>query len=265
MTYNLSNDQRRLLNMYISQYDQTSAHIERLTIMLHNIQNNIEQLISNHSNQTNSRNRYGVDPLFVDNILFSNMLTQTNRLQQNRQTNRRFNTQNTFSDILNNFLSTNVIVYPSEEQISSATRLVRYDTIITPLSTTCPISLEPFRDNQMVTQIIHCGHIFTTSELNNWFRTNVRCPVCRYDIREYRRQLPANASSNTSANIRRLSDISQTRLTNYNYDPNNYDYYVLYESDVPMTLLNTAFSYMRNNTLNNNNSNGNNNNDTDIE
>jgi hypothetical protein len=30
-----------------------------------------------------------------------------------------------------------------------------------------------------------CGHIFNTEQLNTWFRSNCRCPVCRYDIRRY--------------------------------------------------------------------------------
>ena len=34
-------------------------------------------------------------------------------------------------------------------------------------------------------QIIHCGHIFIPHQLNRWFQNNVRCPVCRYDIRDY--------------------------------------------------------------------------------
>jgi hypothetical protein len=34
-----------------------------------------------------------------------------------------------------------------------------------------------------VRQINACGHIFNNQQLELWFRSNVRCPVCRYDIR----------------------------------------------------------------------------------
>ena len=76
-------------------------------------------------------------------------------------------------------------VFPTQSQIESATRCVRYCDIITPVNTSCPISLETFNDNDMVTVIRHCGHTFHTEYLMNWFRTNCRCPVCRYDIRDY--------------------------------------------------------------------------------
>ena len=45
--------------------------------------------------------------------------------------------------------------------------------------------MDDFNDNDMVTVIRHCGHIFHTEHLMNWFRSNCRCPVCRYDIRDY--------------------------------------------------------------------------------
>ena len=76
-------------------------------------------------------------------------------------------------------------IYPTQTQIESATRHVRYNDIITPINTSCPISLESFNDNDMVTVIRHCGHIFKSDQLNTWFRSNCRCPVCRYDIRRY--------------------------------------------------------------------------------
>jgi hypothetical protein len=54
--------------------------------------------------------------------------------------------------------------------------------------------LEPFNDNDIVSVIRFCSHIFKREELTTWFRTNCRCPVCRYDIRSY------NSNSNSSVN-----------------------------------------------------------------
>ena len=45
--------------------------------------------------------------------------------------------------------------------------------------------MEPFQENDQVMMIKHCGHIFKPAELQSWFQTNVKCPVCRYDIRNY--------------------------------------------------------------------------------
>ena len=45
--------------------------------------------------------------------------------------------------------------------------------------------MERFNDSDNVSIIRECGHIFSTQEINLWFRSNCRCPICRYDIRNY--------------------------------------------------------------------------------
>jgi len=80
----------------------------------------------------------------------------------------------------------NVIVRPSEEQIRNSTRSIIYSPNNTHINNnTCPITLEPFEEQQMLTQIMYCGHVFSQEGINRWFEGNVRCPVCRYDIRNY--------------------------------------------------------------------------------
>ena len=34
-----------------------------------------------------------------------------------------------------------------------------------------------------VRQLLHCGHIFYPTPFQTWFSGQVKCPVCRYDIR----------------------------------------------------------------------------------
>ena len=53
------------------------------------------------------------------------------------------------------------------------------------VESTCPISLVPFRAGDEICRIRHCNHSFKKHYILEWFRYNVRCPVCRYDIREY--------------------------------------------------------------------------------
>lgn len=79
-----------------------------------------------------------------------------------------------------------VVIHPTPQQIERAVRRVAYRDIVRPRNTTCPISLEEFHDEDLVSIIRQCGHIFHTQHLNDWFNTNTRCPVCRYDIRDYR-------------------------------------------------------------------------------
>jgi hypothetical protein len=108
-----------------------------------------------------------------------------NNLNVNRlpQTQEHVQPQN-ISDIIRNFLAP-IEIFPTAAQIENATRIVRYSDIIRPNNISCPISLEPFRDEDYVSVIRFCNHIFNTNELNSWFQRNCRCPVCRYDIRNY--------------------------------------------------------------------------------
>ena len=101
-------------------------------------------------------------------------------------------------DFLLNFYD-NVAVYPTQEQINNGTRRVLYSNIENPLNSSCPIILENFDNDDNVTQILGCGHIFNHDSLISWFRNHVRCPVCRYDIRNYiPRSQPLIQEINTS-------------------------------------------------------------------
>jgi hypothetical protein len=135
--------------------------------------------------------------------------------------NRRGQTQNHFfENLLSEFLQP-VEVYPTQTQIESATRRVRYCDISRPINTSCPIGMDEFNDNDMVMVIRQCGHIFNSEHLMNWFRTNCRCPVCRYDIRDYnsnnsREFFNTNNNSynnNPNANVSTNIDLSSNNLS----------------------------------------------------
>ncbi len=83
----------------------------------------------------------------------------------------------------------NVPIYPTAEQITNGTRRLLYSNIDEPLNLSCPITLERFESNTEVLQILGCNHIFNPNSLQQWFQNNVRCPICRYDIRDY---IPVN-------------------------------------------------------------------------
>ena len=110
----------------------------------------------------------------------------------------------------------NVPVFPSAEQIDNATRTIAFQEIESPINTSCPITMENFEPSQLVMQITHCGHIFNPTHLHSWFRTHVKCPVCRHDIRESRenQQPSLNDTSNNTVtgdifSSRPLVDIEQ--------------------------------------------------------
>lgn len=114
------------------------------------------------------------------------------------------------NDINNNNLTTPipqnltpVIVRPSVAQINSATEILLFSDIENPLNNNCPILVEPFQPTNSVARIRHCGHCFDPVALEQWFSLNVRCPVCRYDIRtnSYNRE-----ESVENANTEQIAD-----------------------------------------------------------
>ena len=76
-----------------------------------------------------------------------------------------------------------VVIRPSTYQINRATEIIPWNISFSQIS--CPISLERFEPMQNICRIIQCGHMYNNDSLMHWFQTNVRCPVCRYDIRDY--------------------------------------------------------------------------------
>lgn len=103
--------------------------------------------------------------------------------QHPRPANHLFNAISTIFDTLDTSNLQDVVVHPSQEQINQATRFINYSATSENISSNCPITLETFEEGQQICQIIHCGHCFSETAIKNWFRFNVRCPVCRYDIR----------------------------------------------------------------------------------
>ena len=136
-----------------------------------NVQNNRNINLENNIN-TDFENSPTTNPI-NNNI---NLDINTNNFGTNTETNDNF---------MDNFM-TPIVIRPTSEQINTATVTSSYDLIQNPINTTCPISTVEFRNEDIVTKIIYCGHIFLKIELDNWFGSNTRCPLCRYDIRNFR-------------------------------------------------------------------------------
>ena len=98
---------------------------------------------------------------------------------------------------LSSFLNTTVTIRPSFQQIQYATRLLFYSDI-SMNQFTCPIDLLPFNQNDEILQIKYCGHIFREANLRTHFLESPRCPLCRYDIRDY--DSAYNENSNNEEN-----------------------------------------------------------------
>jgi hypothetical protein len=121
------------------------------------------------------------------------------RTEQSQQTRMHFEFIPT-TDFSNFFQ--NVPVAPTEEQINRASSTLVYNSDEPLQHNSCPITIENFEDGESVMILNHCGHAFREDAIRNWFSNNVRCPVCRHDIRNVStlRNTPVNNTNNTSVN-----------------------------------------------------------------
>jgi len=186
----LTNSNQEIRNIIIQMLNNNTNTRSRnnnirnnLTSINQNTNNqNTNNLRSNNSRSNNSRTNNSRSNNLFD--YYSISFFDTNNDRNNDTNNVNFTQNNPYTQLLRSFLDP-IEIYPTQSQIDSATRRVRYCDIVSPTNTSCPISLTNFEDNDMVTVIRHCGHIFNTNELNRWFTSHCNCPVCRYDIRDY--------------------------------------------------------------------------------
>ena len=258
----MSDTNLQLINILVTQYNQTNMHIARLLDTLDDIRNNINSLIGiSHNNNMNPRrqqqqqrpgrnwtqsnfrnisNQNQRRPyIYYD---FENPIDRATYIDTDTNANTNTNANTSSEDISNlfaSFLNSSVTVRPSQTQINNASRLVRYSDIETPNSSSCAITLEPFGSEDMVRQLHHCGHIFFPEPFNQWFNSSVRCPVCRHDIRSSNTASNAasNAASDTNVNAVAASD------TNVNANSDNNDSIIdNLSSQLLNSLLNPSFS-----------------------
>ena len=244
-TYSISNEQLLLIDILNTMYNDNLRQITNLTDSNNQIRNLIIQILNtprrnNNNNNSNNNNIYRTSNqrnAFRDNntsnenfgrVYLNNRPYIIDSVEQirvpiNRNSrNINLNNNSDFSRVLQSFFDP-VEVFPTQSQIETATRRVRYCDIVSPKNTSCPISLSSFNDNDMVTVIRHCGHIFNTDELNTWFRNHCNCPVCRYDIRDDNSNASSAFSSesqNTSNNASSLP-FSQNNRTENNSSNSN--------------------------------------------
>lgn len=199
-----------LINTYSNQIEENNNHIQNFMQLLNNQEQTLSRLIfenqsstqPNRPNQQNHQNiNYSPPPLFYN----SNTLSENIRQSRNNQSNSLHHLNNQFLNIFrfprlsrrnNNIPLENIDsifegffdpinIIPTTEQIQNGIRICTYHEIENPHNTTCPISLTEFLPDSEVMMIRYCCHIFMKNELENWFQHNSRCPLCRYDIRNY--------------------------------------------------------------------------------
>ncbi len=76
-----------------------------------------------------------------------------------------------------------VVVGSSIEQLRKGSSVHIYKNLYSDIPS-CTICMENFNDEDIVRILGDCNHIFHITCCDIWMETNVRCPVCRKDIRE---------------------------------------------------------------------------------
>jgi hypothetical protein len=243
---NIPNDHLLLINILNTMYNDNLRQINSLTSSNNEIRTIITNLLSNNTNSYSNRgqthNRFrnrnhnyrdnlsrnsNQGRLYINNLPYiiedireyripssqlynwinnSNASSSESQARNNNQaTNNNQERTSNFSRAFQSFFEP-VEVFPTQTQIETATRRAMYCDIVSPLNRSCPISLENFNDSETVSVIRYCGHIFHTEHLNRWFRTNCRCPVCRYDIRNYTSSSSSNFTPAISTQSRPLNE-----------------------------------------------------------
>ena len=217
----LTRDQQNAMAIYTAQYTQINSHIDLLHSMLDTVRNNMDDIIyaSTASSRSSSRRVYSppsyrrtsrprpsrtpltptTTPTTATHIPLTTLPNYnynfsyeqpsytylTGNMNSSSSSSSSDAIANDIGAFVSNFLNTTIVVRPTPEQIERSSRLIRYGNIVNPISDSCPISLERFTNDDEVRQLHHCGHIFHTHQFQTWFSSNVRCPVCRHDIRAY--------------------------------------------------------------------------------
>ena len=240
----LSEGDLAIINMLNNMYTNNTIIMERLVSSNNEIIRTIQNVLNinepqnqpqnQNSRRTQSQNQRQSQvqtlPIFVERSLLNNPPLYSNSFVLDYEDSI---STDQITELLQTFM-TPIIIRPTQVEIENATSLIRFSEIENPLNNSCPISLEPFIQDEAVTMIKYCGHVFKTNEIQHWFETNVRCPVCRYDIRSFRNNNSNRSSSNsntsnnsneenleTQNNTRREERINNTRRSNLNSRNNN--------------------------------------------
>lgn len=217
---------QRMLNDMTHMYRNLTQSMRDVMIGYNSAINNYNQ---NMSRFLSSMGEYRRDIHTIQTQLFNsrrsidsnqnNTTTSTNTEMPQRRPPRGLNRAtplNTTASLFTNAFSLNnltptfqdVIIRPTQEQINNATEILVYNNAITLVNGRCPITMEDFNIGDTISRIRHCGHTFHEDSINSWFRTSVRCPVCRYDIRDYSHanNMPNDVSSNNIENSSERTD-----------------------------------------------------------
>lgn len=192
---------------YISFVNSYQQNVTRMLNICQSMDNNFNTLIQNHAYNAQTENNYEREnrnemrhrrdvhhrrEMYNNRRAINNPRMNTLRRPTRmphtlfgHNINNLMNNLNAHTNTLNEDFFSSVPIIPTSHQITIATELMLFCDTSGTIQNTCPIDLVLFQPNDEVLRIRYCGHFFRPNNLQSWFRTNSRCPVCRYDIRSY--------------------------------------------------------------------------------
>ena len=204
---NLNNLFAELRNMYPPPTN-LPTNLNNLPNNLNNLPNlnNLNNLPTNLNNSTNSTN--STDSTNLNNL--NNLLNNSTNLPNNLSNlnSQRSNTISSLNNIINNRLNSpnsttpdlievtlynngdsvinnnmeDVQVYPSLRVLGESSSVHIFESIETEYES-CSICRENFEPTSIIRKL-YCDHIFHINCIDTWFESNIRCAICRSDLRD---------------------------------------------------------------------------------
>ena len=214
---NQNMNRRNLINSYLNLIDENNSNISNIVNVMNNQEITLRRLIfeSNYNTQQS----------------FSSLNSRQNILNRNNRLGNSFNllynpntslsredyiqSLSSIDNLLDGFFNA-VPIIPTSEQINNAIHSCKFSEINNPGNQVCSISLRTFQSNDEVSIIKYCNHIFSKNDLNSWFLHNTRCPLCRYDIRNYNNQNELNQNNSDELNQNNSDELNQNNSDELN-------------------------------------------------
>ena len=192
-------EQPRIISATYSIFPQTNREIEEISIegMLPGL---LSGQIRNH-----------IPNIYADDNFSQRILNQVDQYEnQSGQFLNDFFGNSPISTLLYSMLQSRnnswvdpVVVRPSATEISRATSLTSIDN--TRENERCVICQDDMNNTHVIRRINQCRHQFHQNCLDQHFQNSVRCPICRYDIRQYNNQSESQAASQAASQATRTN------------------------------------------------------------
>ena len=127
-------------------------------------------------------------PTMINSPSNNNIISRTITQQRRRYSRPLSRLYGIFSEVIDNIdldELESIPIIPTQQQIDNAVQTIKYGDIEEPQNSSCSICLREFTQESNVSMIKYCGHLFSPLSLTRHWTFDHRCPLCRYDIRNY--------------------------------------------------------------------------------